>query len=415
MRTGIILGLCCILSAFAMGLEVDIYSDYAIIKDNWPEKIGEGTKVVQWQLPENIDLNSFVILSPEIEVLSRIEEKSSQLEGRLVHVFVSGGRLYKGILKSLGEELVLVDSENGNLVAIINKDHVTSIIPQEKVNFTKKLKLELLNQNKQELENLQVRYIASGISWNVIYSLELNDKKATLVGEYQIDNKTTNSYKDASVRLIAKTEPNYYPYGLRNEMALSTKGSFDMIQEPQMTQRAETAVYEIPRKIDIPSEARLRLDLLKEEDLKVERSYIMDDNRINVEIELSGIKQPLPQGEISIFDEGILASKQFLSSKPQSGKLKLNLGETLDIAGLRESLRHYKKGLNLVDEYRVTLKNNKEEEVTVQVKAFLPRSNSEVESKMPYRRISSNIVIFDVVVGSKEEVVFDYAVFYPEK
>jgi len=414
----LILGIMLAFSLLVYAAEVDIYANYVIVRENWPAVIKPGEKVnLEWQLPENVDLSSFSILNDQIDVTSRYESKKDPLLGRLVTVWAQNGRTYSGLLKDKGSELMLVDPRTGQLAAVINNSQVVAIIPQEDAgSYNQMLKLELQNKGNQKIDDLKVRYRAEGISWAIKYSLQLNGTKAVLLGEYQIENNTTKPFEAALVRLIARKEPGPVLYAREASANLKgDAGGYGGYSLPNPNQQAETAVYEIPGEINIPAEAKIRLPLLKEENLTVKRRYILNYNNVEVEITLDGISQPLPSGEINIFDGDILATTQYLPNQPQSGQLLLNLGETLDIAGSREQLRHYSSGGKLFDEYQVTLKNNKKETVSVEVVAYLPWDNAEVLSDMPNRRISANKVVFEVKLKASEELSFNYTFRYVNK
>ena len=410
MKKIVALSLGLILSLSALAAQVDIYSDYAIVREAWQANIPQGQKATfEWQLAENIDLGSLTILNPNIDILSRIEEKKSQLTGRIVKVKTIDGAIFQGLLREKGQEVVLVNPEDGQLVVIINSNQITSIIPETPINFNQKLKLKMKNNDKS-LDKLNVRYLSRGISWNVLYSLQLDGNKANLVGEYQIENNTSKPFEAASVRLIAKGDSLPMLYGRSaNVMKASAEMSLDV------SQQAESAIYEIPGNIDIPAEAKTRLPLLKENNLQMERRYQMINNRVEVEVTLNGISQTLPAGQLNIFDGDILASTQYLSSQPQSGRLVLNLGETLDIAGRREQIGYSTSGNKIVEEQKVTLKNNKKEKVTVDVTAYLPWENAIVKSKVAYKRTSANTVVFEVPVEANKETSFTYSVSYETK
>ncbi len=414
MKKELILGIMLIFSLTIFAAEVDIYSNYVIVRDQWPATIKAGEKVnLEWQLPENVDLSSLAILNDKLDISTRLESKRDPLLGRLVTVWAQNGRAYNGLLKDKGSELVLVDPKTGQLVVVVNSSQVVAIVPQEDAgSYNQKLKLELQNKGNQAIDHLKVRYLAEGVAWAVKYALQLNGANAVLLGEYQIENKTTRPFEAASVRLIARSEPSPVLYA-REALANVKDSEYGSLPTP--VKQAETAVYEIPGEINIPAEARIRLPLLKEENLKVERRYILNYNNVEVEITLDGISQALPSGEINIFDGDILATTQYLPSQSQSGQLLLNLGETLDIAGRREQLRHYTSGGKLFDEYQVTLKNNKKEAVTVEVNAYLPWENAEVLSDMPNRRISANKVVFEVKLKANEELSFNYTFCYVNK
>lgn len=395
-----------------LATKVDVYSNYVIVRDKWPASISAGKKAkIEWNLPENIDQSSFTILNPEVDIISRVEEASSSLIGKLVNVQLANNKTYKGILKSKGAEISLVDPATGQIVAILNNSQIVAIIPEDRSDIsTQRLKLELINNGKEDIETLDVRYLAHGISWNVKYSLEINDDKAVLFGEYQIENSTNKPFEAASIRLITKRDLNS-PYGARDAVVmLKAQESY----LPSVEQDAETAIYNIPGEVNIPAESRIRLRLLKEDELKVERRYTMNYNQVDVEVTLDGISQILPQGELNIFDNDILSTTQYLKSQPQSGKLVLNLGQTLDISGRREQLRHYKTGSTFNDEYKVTLRNDKQDEVKVEVVAFLPRENADVTatSEVSYRRLTANTVVFDVLIPANEEFSFNYTFSY---
>ncbi|MFA6693988.1 MAG: hypothetical protein WCS44_04045, partial [Bacillota bacterium] len=125
-------------------------------------------------------------------------------------------------------------------------------------------------------------------------------------------------------------------------------------------------------------------------------------------------EQALPAGQIQIFDGDILMGTQSLSSKPESGELILNLGQTMDIAGKREQVNYTNTDNIYSNEYVVTLKNNKDEKVTVEVMVSLPRDNAIVicEPGLEVKRVSSYNAVISVEVEANSERVFSYTTQY---
>ncbi|MDD4263339.1 MAG: hypothetical protein PHI65_02440, partial [Firmicutes bacterium] len=407
-----VLSLIFLIPAFAVN--VDIYPSYVIVKDKWPVNIGAGqTESMEWNLPDNVDVGSFSILDPTIDILSRTEaiEKGS-LVGKNVTVFTVNNA-YRGVVKEDGYKLVLINPRNDQLVAIINSDKIVSVVPDD-TTFTKNnLKLEVKNAGVENVRELPVRYFASGITWQVKYILQVDRNKAILNGEYQIENNTNTEIKDAIVRLIARNDSQNL-FKTREVLMYAGNSTEDALGAPSVEHQAETAVYSIPGKVTVPANSILRLMLLKEDDLELERIYRMNNNNVTVEYSLKGIEQALPAGQIQIFDGDILMGTQSLSSKPESGELILNLGQTMDIAGKREQVNYTNTDNIYSNEYVVTLKNNKDEKVTVEVMVSLPRDNAIVicEPGLEVKRVSSYNAVISVEVEANSERVFSYTTQY---
>lgn len=392
---------------------VDIYPNYVIIKDRWPAVIRSGqTLQLEWELPESADLSSFAILDSDIDILSRIEAiNKGSLVGKSVTVHTSAGS-YTGVVKEDGGRLVLINPRNDQIIAIINASAVVSIIPGDDTASKNTLKLEVKNSGSTPVEDVNVRYFASGITWQVKYVLQVDGTEAVLKGEYEITNTTNTEIKDAVVRLIARQDPTYL-YKTR-EVVLYAAAEASDAALPNVEHQGETAVYTLPGRITIPANSKLKLMLLKEDDLKLERTYKLNYDMVTVEYKLEGISQALPAGQIQVFDGDILMSTQSLASIPQSGELVLNLGQTMDIAGRTEQTNYTNVGELHTSEYAVTLKNNKDEKVTVEVVVNLPRDNARIVAQpgLEVKRTSSYTAIIYVDVEAKTERTINYTVEY---
>ena len=173
-------------------------------------------------------------------------------------------------------------------------------------------------------------------------------------------------------------------------------------------------MYTLPGRITIPANSKLKLMLLKEDDLKLERTYKLNYDMVTAEYKLEGISQALPAGQIQVFDGDILMSTQSIASIPQSGELVLNLGQTMDIAGRTEQTNYTNVGELHTSEYAVTLKNNKDEKVTVEVVVNLPRDNARIVAQpgLEVKRTSSYTAIIYVDVEAKTERTINYTVEY---
>ena len=123
--------------------------------------------------------------------------------------------------------------------------------------------------------------------------LQVDGTEAVLKGEYEITNTTNTEIKDAVVRLIARQDPTYL-YKTR-EVVLYAAAEASDAALPNVEHQGETAVYTLPGRITIPANSKLPM-LLKEDDLKLERTYKPNYDMVTVEYKLEGISQALPAG-----------------------------------------------------------------------------------------------------------------------
>jgi hypothetical protein len=136
----------------------------------------------------------------------------------------------------------------------------------------------------------------------------------------------------------------------------------------------------------------------------------------NKEAEHLGI--PLPEGTVRVMKQDKDGSFQFVGEDhidhtPRDEKVTLNVGDAFDIIGEREMTDQRSLGTNSSQEtVKITLKNHKDEAVTVDATENLGTNWEILSSSMPYDKKNASTVIFHVPVKARGESTVTYTVLH---
>jgi hypothetical protein len=204
--------------------------------------------------------------------------------------------------------------------------------------------------------------------------------------------------------------------------------------------------YQLPEKTTVASEQISQVELFTAEDVPVERTYLYDGAKVRwlhasanwspdfgrdenkvvqvlVEFEnraADNLGFALPGGKCRIYKSGSEKSPEFigedvLDHTPRGGKIALYVGDAHDVVG-RRGQTDFKSITDRVFEeaFEITVRNHKEEAVTVKVLEKLYRhANWKIlENSHGFQKLDGRTIVFPVTVDRDGEVTVRYRVRY---
>jgi len=166
-----------------------------------------------------------------------------------------------------------------------------------------------------------------------------------------------------------------------------------------------------------------QLALFPQRSVKVSKEYLFDPwkhrEHVLVTTRFDNSREnnlgiPLPAGIVRVYKLDDDGTRQFvgedrLEHTPRDEPVSLSLGQVFDLAAQRKVTQEKAVGKSgRRSTVEMEIRNHKEEQVTVKLRDHLPGSARIISADGDYRRPSSTIVEFTVVVPAGETVVRSY-------
>ncbi len=372
---------------------------------------------------------------------------------QVIQVTTQDGTVYIGQLLSGRNGDIILRQENGEVI-VINVSQARDIkFPQlpEGLITRPTLRWELFSQSGGE-QQVELTYLATGLSWTSDYTVLLANDKATLDlnGWITLSNTSGTAFADAKLKLIAgdvNRLPVYEDYA-RAEGAMDMMAQTAVAPAPvEQRDFSEYKLYEIPRLVTVGNNETKQVQFVTGADVPATTFYIYDSSPYFYDYgyliedqyygstgvtdvqnylefntsEENGVGAALPAGRVRVYQEDIdgsalLIGENSIDHTAKGENLQLYLGNAFDLIGERVQTNYNLIAGNVLEEtYQITLRNRKETEaVQIRIPENLFRwSNWEiVETSMDYTKMDSNTIEYRADVPAGGEVIITYTVRY---
>ena len=349
---------------------------------------------------------------------------------RQIQVITKEDKLFEGTLLSVQGGLTLQEPDGG--IRIIARDGVRDMsfpkLPEGLI--TRPTLVWLLDSEISGKHPGEVRYLTKKINWHAEYvaTVSADDKVLNLAGWVSIDNRSGATYENAKLKLIAGD--------VHTVQERRKKGRWDAeygaaralaSAAPSFEEKAffEYHLYTLTRPATVRDNETKQLSLFAPADVTAKKVFTYDGARdakkvrVNVEFknsEEAGLGIPLPKGKIRVMkadDDGSLefVGEDLIDHTPKDEKVRVYLGNAFDIVGERTVKDHRKVTKYITEEdIEVSLRNRKEEPVTITVIEHIWGDWKILRSSHEYRQKDANTAEFDISVPADEEVVLTFTV-----
>jgi hypothetical protein len=360
-----------------------------------------------------------------------------------------------GVLLAANQGQFVIDTVDG--LAVVPADGVRVELLGDLPGglLTKPTLLWTLNAEAEGKRTIRTTYQTAGLTWRADYNLVLNatDSAASLMPWVTLLNVSGAAFENTQLRLVA--------------------GDVQRVQAPQPMVRApsrampgvaaeaaagfeeesllEYHLYTLPRPASITRNATQQLALFPPvPEVKVQKELIYvgapnfwggnwegarltDDDvfegsnrKVGVFVtlkndEASGLGKPLPKGRVRVYKaagDGTLefVGEDVIDHTPKNESIRLKLGDSFDVTGkrTRTNFRSNQKGKEMVESFRIELKNAKREPQKVEIRETLYRwSNWDItEKSQDFRKLNARAIAFDVEVPAEGSTTVEYTVRY---
>jgi hypothetical protein len=368
---------------------------------------------------------------------------------QVITVIVADDQSLTGTLLSARDDLVL-QTDFG--IEIVRRDQIRQVsLPPTAPLRTRPTLTWLFESEEEGSQDLQITYLTSGISWQADYVALLteDDTQMALESWISVNNQSGASYEDARLKLVAGQISR-----VATEQAFAEEAMFRAMDglaaaAPPVEQRGfmDYHLYDVARRLTIRDQQTKQIEFLSAEEIAVEKQYVLEmtppifvrlgraitdagygvqeQGDVSVQIHLandeeSGLGLPLPQGTVRIYKEDIdgsplLVGETTIAHTPRNESLRLTVGQAFDLVSERTQTSFRQLGeRSLQETIEVTLRNQSEEAVTIQVIEHLYRAHDAeiTDSSMDYTELDANTIQFDVAVRPEGTATVTYTVIY---
>ncbi len=422
------------------GPNITIYSDVALVEELRTLTISAGEKdYLIEDLPKTL-LPDSVLLRPlkEIELIEQEFLPAQELTGwqllqnavgQEVEVTVARGlvpKTYRGTLLSVEDGIVL--QEVTGRVQIIKEFSEVSLAQLGEYRKAPALRWRIQSDSSREVQG-KLSYLASGLSWSAYYTAILNESETqmALTSWVTVQNTSGRDYKNAKLTLIAGELRRLAPPApisppravvplAAQEKELETKSTFEYHQ------------YEFPRRITLTDRQSLELSFIRADAVTVSKHYVYEaavSPQVRVEIRsvndgAHGLGIALPAGVVRLYKEtqdGIqLIGEDSLGHTPTGEKIALVPGMAFDLKADRvlkdrQVVGRDELGRELYrDTYEITLRNQKDSDVVIEVRERLQGTWKIVSAEPSYEKLDASTMLFTVPVKARAAAKVTYTV-----
>lgn len=287
----------------------------------------------------------------------------------------------------------------------------------------------LLDSNRTK-HTVEASYLTGGIGWRSDYVavLAADDSKTDLSGWVTIDNQSGATYQNAALKLVAgdvhRVLPEYQPMAMAENMAARGMAKQEQFREEGFF---EYHLYTLERPATVRDRQTKQISLLDAEGVKVNKTYVVqpevqywfsrlpetDKTKVGVYVSLdnskkNGMGMPLPKGIVRVYKKDSAGALQFIGEDridhtPEDETIRIKMGDAFDVVAERvqTNFEVLSSGHLYRSSYKVTLRNHKSEDITVQVVELMAGDWTITTSSQKFEKEASHRVRFDVPVKAK--------------
>ena len=347
-----------------------------------------------------------------------------------VNLIAEDGTIFGGKLLSVYSGQYVIQKDDGGLLMIPNiEDYKISVESLPNGLITKPTLVWLVQSNSNKKQDIEVTYQTSGISWSAEYValLNENDTKLDLNSWVSINNNSGAAYENAKLKLIAGdinlVSNRQYPVMMKSQYDAGVLAE----APPQFEEKSffEYHIYDLQRRTTVADNETKQISLFESEGVSINKKYVYrsgNGNKVGVFVEFKNSSEnklgmPMPKGKVRVYksdgDSPQFIGEDMLNHTPKNEKISLKIGDAFDVLA-EEKLVTNNRITNKVSEqeFEVTIKNRKDEKVTVNVEKYLGNNWEIKSSNFEYKKADASKVEWNVPVSSDSEVVLKFKVRY---
>jgi hypothetical protein len=292
------------------------------------------------------------------------------------------------------------------------------------------------------VQNLELSYLTTGLSWRADYVAELNakDDQLDLNGWVTLTNQSGAAYPNAKLQLVAGDLNRVRDARPLPAATMAMAGKVADAAEMQQESLFEYHLYSLQRPTTLAENQTKQVALMSATRVPVKKEFLLQGAnyyysgqygelgqkiKVGVFVEFSnkgeGLGIPLPKGVIRMYKKDSLGNAQFVGEDhidhtPKNENVRLKLGDAFDVTADKKQSAFQKLAgtgrYNYVFEsaYEIVLKNAKPEAVIVTVREPMPGDWTMVSESQPHTKAASGTAEWKVKVPAEGMATLDYRV-----
>ncbi|HXN65534.1 MAG TPA: DUF4139 domain-containing protein [Candidatus Acidoferrales bacterium] len=348
------------------------------------------------------------------------------------------------------EEKATLLADNGGPVWKIGNQIVTGLaadgyrFPDLPDNlYSRPTLLWMLANGGARKQKVEASYLANNVSWSADYVLNVarDDGSADLDGWVTLANNSGTAFRNAQLQLVAGELNRVQPQS-GAMMELKERARAGAAPAPPMTQEAfsEYHLYTLTRRTSVFDKETKQLSLLHSSSFPVQKVYVVNGQnyyyrsasapglpqRDSVMVyykftneEKIGLGMPLPAGTVRVYQAdsrggSLFAGEDNITHTPKDEFVSVHIGDAFDVVAERKQTDYKRLGTFLRDtyemEYEITLRNHKDNPITVEVNEPIGGDWEMLNSTFPAKKTAAFAAQFEVPVAKDGTAVLRYRV-----
>lgn len=359
--------------------------------------------------------------------------------------YFTGNRYAMGQVNTIVTNDFAVKTPEGVLLTTLN-DVLIDTLPEGL--YARPTLVWKLFSEKGGNQKTEVSYMTEGLNWNTDYVAVLNpdDSKMDLTGWVTLDNQSGTSYQDAKLKLVAgdvrrvqeNADAGYAPAPMMMKNTMMAEARQEFKEESFF----EYHLYTLNQSTTIADKETKQLSLISANNVPVVKKFVYDpqrpvysyartsrpgqgsatnpDQKVAIMVSLKNSKEnnlgiPLPKGKIRLNKADSSGSLQFVGEDQidhtaKNENIELYVGDAFDIVGGKKQTNYQADNNNTHITYEVTLKNHKEQAVTVNAYEHIWGDWKISGNSLPFNKEDANTVSFPVQIPANGSVTLTYTV-----
>ncbi len=358
----------------------------------------------------------------EVEIVEQADDLTTRQETATL-LSVNGGPVYQ-----VGDRIVL--NQTGKVT-------LPSIPPDLVARPTLVWTVDARKSGRQEVE---ASYLTDNVSWSADYVaiVDADDQSADLTGWVTLDNRSGATFENATLKLVAGDVRRVTPRGASRDMVEMAEAKGLARAAPQFAEEAffEYHLYTLDRPTTIKDNQTKQISLFQRSGIPVVKRLLLvgqpywyrgqygtltqgEKAAVILEIvnaEKDGLGIPLPKGTVRVYKKDRSGAEQFVGEDaidhtPKDERLRLKVGDAFDVVADRTQTEYRVISPREAESaYEVSIRNRKEENVTVTVREPMGGDWKLVSSSLPGTKKDAGTLEFEVAVPKGQEVELSYRV-----
>ncbi|MCF7806907.1 MAG: DUF4139 domain-containing protein [Candidatus Marinimicrobia bacterium] len=410
----------------------------ALVKEKLQRQVRAGVSEIEVEnVAETLNPSSVKLGSEgELQILEQNYRYDLVNQNKLLKKYLGAGvtvvlqndKKIAGELLSFDNSTLVIKGKSGT--DIIQRNYVGSIrcpTPKERI-YVRPTLSWTVNNNRAGAYDLDLSYLAGGVSWQAEYVAIVNDAETEidLSSWINLRNNSGKDFVETKLKLVAGDLQRARQGQPGSEMMFDRMVKAAPVVEER--QFFDYHLYEIANLVSVNNREEKQIQWLSPTPVTAKKAYVFENggnvlSNLPVKISFindkdSGTGVALPAGVVRMFKRDTdgaleLIGEDNIQHTSRDDKVSLQVGKAFDVKGKKEILdRRSKQDRYREEDYRVTLVNRKDEPVTIDVIQHAGYGNWTIKNaEMDFEKLDASRIKFIIDVPANMEKTFTYTVY----